>query len=199
MAPTWEVRLSDPAIRSARFTTRALFALGALNAWYGQAAGDYGAVSTGLCFCVCAAGLFGEDLLQRGYRADRAVLAYVAAHPGATTRRVAQAITVGLPSASLREISTGLRTTACWRSPRMAFPGSCAPIDWPSPTASLRRRRVRDAARNIDHDRRLAKPVILTTIEEFAAAALGGGAAVDAVVAPELGGRRAGCCPRLHT
>ncbi|MDX3308225.1 helix-turn-helix domain-containing protein [Streptomyces sp. ME08-AFT2] len=92
MAPTWEVRLSDPAIRSARFTTRALFALGALNAWYGQAAGDYGAVSTGLCFCVCAAGLFGEDLLQRGYRADRAVLAYVAAHPGATTRQVAQAI-----------------------------------------------------------------------------------------------------------
>jgi hypothetical protein len=54
--------------------------------------GDYLAVSTGLCVCVCAAGLFGEDLLQRGYRSDRAVLAYVAAYLGATTREVAQAI-----------------------------------------------------------------------------------------------------------
>ncbi|MBC9723963.1 helix-turn-helix domain-containing protein [Streptomyces sp. TRM68367] len=73
----------------------ALFALGALNAWAGQTAGDYLAVSNGLCVCVCAAGLFGEDLLQRGYRGDRIVLAYVARHPGATTRQVAQ--TLGIP------------------------------------------------------------------------------------------------------
>ncbi|WP_234436793.1 MarR family transcriptional regulator [Streptomyces maremycinicus] len=92
MVRTWEAYLSESAIRSARFTSPALFALGGLNAWVGQTAGDYLAVSTGLCVCVCAAGLFGEDLLQRGYRADRAVLAYVAAHPGATTRQVAQAI-----------------------------------------------------------------------------------------------------------
>jgi len=64
----------------------------------------------------------------------------------------------GLPSALLRETSTGIRTTACCRSPRTAYPGSCAPIGCPSLTASLRRRRVRDAARNIDHHRRLAKP-----------------------------------------
>ncbi|MEV6537266.1 helix-turn-helix domain-containing protein [Streptomyces sp. NPDC051639] len=60
----------------------------------GQTAGDYLAVSTGLCVCVCTAGLFGEDLLQRGYRGDRVVLAYVARHPGATTRQVAQAIRI---------------------------------------------------------------------------------------------------------
>jgi hypothetical protein len=95
MVPTWEARLSDPAIRSARFTSPVLFVLGALNAWSGQAAGDYAAVSTGLCVCVCAAGLFGEDLLQRSYRDDRAVLAHVAAHPGATMRNVARA--TGVP------------------------------------------------------------------------------------------------------
>ncbi|GAO08351.1 hypothetical protein TPA0598_03_08120 [Streptomyces lydicamycinicus] len=91
MVPALEARLSGSA-RSARFTSPVLFALGALNAWSGQAAGDYGAVSTGLCLCVCAAGLFGEDLLQRAYRRDRAVLAHVAAHPGADTRHVARAI-----------------------------------------------------------------------------------------------------------
>ncbi|WP_369228301.1 MarR family transcriptional regulator [Streptomyces sp. R39] len=32
--------------------------------------------------------------MQRGYRGDRAVLAYVAGHPGATTRQVAQAIRI---------------------------------------------------------------------------------------------------------
>jgi hypothetical protein len=94
MVRTWEAYLSESAIRSARFTSPVLFALGGLNAWVGQAAGDYLAVSTGLCVCVCAAGLFGEDLLQRGYRGDRAVLAYVAAHPCATTRQVAQAIRI---------------------------------------------------------------------------------------------------------
>ncbi|WP_240660037.1 helix-turn-helix domain-containing protein [Streptomyces sp. WAC 01529] len=46
-------------------------------------------------YCVCAAGLFGEDLLQRGYRSDRLVLAHVARHPGTTTREVAQAL--GIP------------------------------------------------------------------------------------------------------
>ncbi|WP_406495303.1 hypothetical protein [Streptomyces sp. NBC_01604] len=61
------------------------------------------------------------------------------------------------------------------------------------------RRRARDAAGNIADDRRLAKPALLKTIEEFAAAALGGGAAVDAVAARELGSRSPACCPRLHT
>ncbi|SBT91022.1 hypothetical protein GA0115233_102542 [Streptomyces sp. DI166] len=87
MAPPWEARLSESAIRCARFTSPVLFALGGLNAWIGRKAGDYPAVSTGLCLSVCAAGLFGEDLLQRGYRDDRVVLAHVARHPGATTRQ----------------------------------------------------------------------------------------------------------------
>ncbi|WP_338678263.1 winged helix-turn-helix domain-containing protein [Streptomyces sp. SCSIO 30461] len=97
---SWEVCLSESAIRSARFTSPVLFALGGLNAWAGQTAGDYLAVSAGFCVPVCAAGLFGEDLLRRGYRGDRVVLAYVARHPGATTGEVAQA--VGMPERRVR-------------------------------------------------------------------------------------------------
>lgn len=63
-----------------------------MNAWTAQRAEDYGSLSTALRLCVCAAGLFGEDLLQRGYRRDRAVLAHVAAHPGVATRHVARAV-----------------------------------------------------------------------------------------------------------
>ncbi|MDQ0790247.1 MULTISPECIES: hypothetical protein [unclassified Streptomyces] len=43
-------------------------------------------------------------------------------------------------------------------------PEPCAHICFPSPMASPSRRRVRDAARNIDHARRLAKPAIVATI-----------------------------------
>lgn len=57
-------------------------------------AGDYLAVSSAIFLCTCAAGLFGEDLPQRAYRGDRAVVAYVATHPGATTRHVARAISI---------------------------------------------------------------------------------------------------------
>ncbi|WP_411150191.1 MarR family transcriptional regulator [Streptomyces sp. A30] len=63
-----------------------------MNAWTAQEREDYGALSTALCLCVCAAGLFGEDLLQRDFRRDRAVLAHVAVHPGAATRHVACAL-----------------------------------------------------------------------------------------------------------
>jgi hypothetical protein len=87
VAPPWEARLSESAIRFARFTSPVLFALGGLNAWVGQKAGDYPAVSTGPCASVCAAGLFGADLLQREYRDDRVGLVHVARHPGATTRQ----------------------------------------------------------------------------------------------------------------
>ncbi|MEU8954847.1 helix-turn-helix domain-containing protein [Streptomyces sp. NPDC048518] len=100
VSPSWEVRLPESAIRSARYTSPVLFALGGLNAWVGQAASDYLAVSTGLCVSVCAAGLFGEDLLQRGYRSDRVVLAHVARHPGATAREVAQVL--GIPESRVK-------------------------------------------------------------------------------------------------
>ncbi|QNA77797.1 MarR family transcriptional regulator [Streptomyces sp. So13.3] len=79
-------------LRSARFTSPILFALGVLNAWSGPKVGDYGAVSTALCLCVCAAGLLGEDLLQREYRRDRAALAHIAVHPGTSTPHVADAV-----------------------------------------------------------------------------------------------------------
>lgn len=87
-----EAHLSNPALRSARFTAPILLTLGALNAWTAQQRHDYGAFSTALCLCVCAAGLFGEDLVQPGYRRDRVVLAHIATHPGAATRQVARAV-----------------------------------------------------------------------------------------------------------
>ncbi|WP_227026006.1 winged helix-turn-helix domain-containing protein [Streptomyces fodineus] len=65
-----------------------------MNAWTAQQSEDYGSLSTALCLCVCAAGLFGEDLLQSGYRRDREVLAHIAGRPGATTRQVARAVGV---------------------------------------------------------------------------------------------------------
>ncbi|MFF1478271.1 hypothetical protein ACFVYD_11980 [Streptomyces sp. NPDC058301] len=80
---------------SARITAPILLALGAANAWMAQTAADYAALSTALCLCVCAAGLFGEDLVQRGYRQDRMVLVYVAENPGAAVDGIARA--VGLP------------------------------------------------------------------------------------------------------
>ncbi|MEV6052831.1 winged helix-turn-helix domain-containing protein [Streptomyces sp. NPDC052107] len=63
-----------------------------MNAWTAQKTEDYASLSTALCLCVCAAGLFGEDLLQRGYHRDREVLAHVAGHPGAATRQIARAV-----------------------------------------------------------------------------------------------------------
>lgn len=88
-----------------------LFALGGLSSWGGQTTGDYLAVTAGFCISVCTADLFGEDLLQRRYRADRVVLAHVARHPGATTRQVAQAVDV--LSAASRQILTGSWMTVC--------------------------------------------------------------------------------------
>ena len=42
---------------------------------------------------VCADGLFGEELLQRGYRpCASSVLAYLEAHPGAGTRHASRAV-----------------------------------------------------------------------------------------------------------
>ncbi|MET9372299.1 winged helix-turn-helix transcriptional regulator [Streptomyces griseoflavus] len=72
-----------------------LFVLGGLNVWGSRTAGNYLAVSTGLCFSACAAvSLVGDNLFLRGHRADRVVLAHVARHPGATTRQVAQTLGV---------------------------------------------------------------------------------------------------------
>ncbi|GAA3159201.1 hypothetical protein GCM10010521_53950 [Streptomyces rameus] len=88
-----------------------------LNAWYSQAAGDYGTLSAELYVCLCVAGLFGEDLLQPGYRSVSAALAYRAARLGAATRQVALAIRT---SDSLPGISTASPMTVCSCSPRTA-------------------------------------------------------------------------------
>ncbi|KOU98403.1 hypothetical protein ADK91_30330 [Streptomyces sp. XY511] len=79
-------------LSSLRFTAPALFTLGLLNAITAQLGGDRGALATALCLCVCAAGLFVEDQLQRGLRRDQRVLAYVGAHPTATVCGVSQAV-----------------------------------------------------------------------------------------------------------
>lgn len=57
-----------------------------------QTKADYATLSTALCLCACAVGLFGEDRVQRGYRQDLVVLAHVAAHPGAEARGVTRAV-----------------------------------------------------------------------------------------------------------
>ena len=48
--------------------------------------------SAALCFCVCAAVLVGEDLLQHSYRRDRAVLAHIATHLRPPPRHVARVV-----------------------------------------------------------------------------------------------------------
>ncbi|WP_234362588.1 winged helix-turn-helix domain-containing protein [Streptomyces formicae] len=75
-----------------------------MNAWTAQTKADYAALSTAMCLCVCAAGFFGEDLVQSGHRQDLVVLAYVAAHPGAEARGIARA--VGVPE---RVVARNLR------------------------------------------------------------------------------------------
>ncbi|MFD6621470.1 MarR family transcriptional regulator [Streptomyces diastaticus] len=67
-------------------------ALGAMNAWAAQMDADYAALSTALCLCICAAGLFGETLVQREHRQDLVVLAHVEAHPGAEPRGIARSV-----------------------------------------------------------------------------------------------------------
>lgn len=92
LVPSKEALLPKAALRSARVTAPILLALGAMNAWTAQTNADYAELSTALCLCVCAAGLFGEDLVQRGQRQDLLVLAHIAAHPGAEARGIARAV-----------------------------------------------------------------------------------------------------------
>lgn len=83
--------MSASLFRSARFTAPVLFVLGALNAWTAQAQSNLGALSSAICLCVCAAGLFGEDLVQRGYRLDRAILVHIGKNPGTPMRPLVEA------------------------------------------------------------------------------------------------------------
>jgi hypothetical protein len=119
-------------------------------------------VSTGLC--VCVAGLLGEDLLQ--HRRNRAIPVRIVPSPWDETRDVAWGI--GTPERAVvrhleRIANDGLLVlvtdgaTPALRSHRLA------PWLRPGPRSCSC-----DDARNIDHDRRLAKPAIVATIEEFA-------------------------------
>ncbi|MEU3188209.1 MarR family transcriptional regulator [Streptomyces sp. NPDC006923] len=92
MVPSKEAHLPKATLRLARVTVPILLALGAMNAWTAQMKADYAALSNGPVFCVCAADLFGEDLVQHGHRQDLMVLAHVAAPPGAVARGIARAV-----------------------------------------------------------------------------------------------------------
>lgn len=63
-----------------------LMALGAANEWTAQVTEAYVGLSTTLCLWVCAAGLFGDDLLQHGGYHRRRGPAHIAVRPGAPTR-----------------------------------------------------------------------------------------------------------------
>lgn len=112
-----EVRLSDPAIRSARFTAPALYTRGASERLVRPGSRRPRDRQRRSVLCFCVAGLFGEDLVQRGYRSVSAALAYLAARLGAATRQVAHAIRT---SALLSGISTASPVTVCLCSPRTA-------------------------------------------------------------------------------
>ncbi|MFI8105312.1 MarR family transcriptional regulator [Streptomyces sp. NPDC086023] len=86
--------LPKSVLLSLRLTAPLLFTLGAVCAWTAQRHVDYDGIATALCLCVCAAGLFAEDLLQDGYRRARSVLAHVAVHPGVNARQAARAVGV---------------------------------------------------------------------------------------------------------
>ncbi|NXY93913.1 MarR family transcriptional regulator [Streptomyces sp. BR123] len=86
--------LSKTVFLSLRLTARLLFTLGAVYALTAQQHFDHGGTPTALCLSVCAAGLFAEDLLQGGYRWDRAVFAHIAVHPGVNARQTARAVDI---------------------------------------------------------------------------------------------------------
>ncbi|MFE9366640.1 helix-turn-helix transcriptional regulator [Streptomyces sp. NPDC006978] len=139
MVRTWEAYLSEARIRTPRFASATLSVLLGQNAQVGQTAGDYLAVPAELCVRACAAGLF-----------------------SAGSCNVVTAVV--LPSRTLR----------CLPVPRLLVmaPGidrAARSIGLPSQTTSPSRHRIHDAARNIDHDRRLAKPVIVLTIASMSA------------------------------
>lgn len=87
-----EFQLSKFAHLAFRLTAPTLFAIGAGSALSGNYRGDYALVALSLCLCVCAAALFAEGLVREAYRRDRALLGYVAAHPGSTPNQSAQVL-----------------------------------------------------------------------------------------------------------
>jgi hypothetical protein len=80
----------NKSLRSLRIAPVLLFVLGVMNGFTAQTRSDFGGVSTALCLCVCAAGLFAEDRLQRDLREDRRALVYVAAHPKTNSVSIAR-------------------------------------------------------------------------------------------------------------
>ncbi|MFF1558201.1 MarR family transcriptional regulator [Streptomyces sp. NPDC058279] len=84
--------LPNTTLLSLRLTAPLLFALGSTCAFFAQLHRDYAAIAVSLCLCVCAAALLAEDLLQESYRRDRAVLVYVASHPGAIPGQASRAL-----------------------------------------------------------------------------------------------------------
>lgn len=92
LIPPGESQLSNVVHLAFRLTAPTLFAIGAGCAVSGHFRGDYAAIALSLCLCVCASALFAEGLIREAYRRDRALLVYVATHPGSTPNESAQVL-----------------------------------------------------------------------------------------------------------
>lgn len=138
-----------------------LLALGALNVWTARQQEDYDALSTALCLRVCAAGLFGEDWCN----ADTVAIERRTSRCIPEPQRGTLPEPLVLPG-SWPATSTDSPTAGSWWSSRTVRLPLSGRTGWPPelrPLGTVRELPVR--ARNIDHDRRLAKPAIVTTIE----------------------------------
>lgn len=88
----WEPLLSNTVHFACRLTAPTLFAIGAGCALSANFRDDYALIALSLCLCACAAALFAEGLIREAYRRDRALLVYVATHPGSTPWQSAQVL-----------------------------------------------------------------------------------------------------------
>lgn len=114
--------LSQPLLKTLRYTYPLLFALAALNAAAAAILGDLGGVSTALCLCVCAAGLLVEVKEQQYLLLGQRILARMATQPVISTVQAARAVSCSIRVAEIvfdrltadglvacRELHVGLR------------------------------------------------------------------------------------------
>ncbi|MFD6076757.1 MarR family transcriptional regulator [Streptomyces hydrogenans] len=86
---------------SLRYVAPVLFAIGAMNTFTASLQGDLVSISTALCLCLCAAGLFVASQKQRDLLLGQKILAWVANHPEVTAGQVARAVSCSTPTAQV--------------------------------------------------------------------------------------------------
>ena len=72
-----------------------------MNAATASLQGDLGGVSTALCLCVCAAGLFVEAKEQQDLQLGQRILARMAIHPEITAVQTAHAVSCSTCAAEI--------------------------------------------------------------------------------------------------